>query len=142
MGSGHAMRLSGHHTSRLAFALQHRHDRIKAWWRRRLTAIAVAELSAEQMRDCGIKEAERNVTRHGRAKGSRSKAHVNALSMIAGVSSGRKSGSKLQPSGSRTEYVYPCCVRSFTVIVRGRMGRALRPAKLEGNGPIRNGLSD
>ena len=61
MEKGNALRLSGRHTSILGSALQHTNERIKTWWSRRRTARVLAELSAEQILDCGIESAELNV---------------------------------------------------------------------------------
>jgi len=61
MEKGNALRLSGRHTSILVSALQHANERVQTWWRRRRTARVLAELSAEQILDCGIEAPGLNV---------------------------------------------------------------------------------
>jgi uncharacterized protein YjiS (DUF1127 family) len=61
MEKGNALRLFGRHTSILASGLQHTNERIQTWWSKRRTARVLAELSAEQILDCGIEAPELNV---------------------------------------------------------------------------------
>ena len=61
MQKGNALRLSGRHPSILVSVLQHVNERLQIWWSRRRTARVLAELSAEQILDCGIESPELNV---------------------------------------------------------------------------------
>jgi uncharacterized protein YjiS (DUF1127 family) len=63
MEKGNALRLSGRYTSTLVSALRHANERIQAWWSSRRIARMVAELSAEQISDCGIESSELNIPR-------------------------------------------------------------------------------
>ena len=61
MEKNNALRLSSRYMPRAGSALQNAGVRLRAWRRRRHTAKVLAELSAEQIVDCGIESSTLNV---------------------------------------------------------------------------------
>lgn len=60
MNKPDTLRLGRSHAS-LCATVTHIGRKLGGWWRRRQNAKIVAELSPDQLRDCGIETSERNV---------------------------------------------------------------------------------
>jgi hypothetical protein len=60
MNKPHTLRLGRSHAS-LGATVTHIGRKLGGWWRGRQNAKIVAELSPDQLRDCGIETSQRNV---------------------------------------------------------------------------------